>query len=61
MPKWIYKLYKTRLTYEIDKAAMVAYVDINKPERYIIGDDKDALQTLCAHFAAAGYCVIVRD
>lgn len=52
---------KTRLTYVIDKAALVAYVDVNKPDKYIIGDDRAALETLCGHFAAAGYCVIVRD
>lgn len=61
MPDWFYKLYKFRLNYQIDKEAMVAYVDINKPDRFVIGDDRTALEALCAHFAAAGYCVIVRD
>lgn len=61
MPKWFYNLYKTRLTYKIDKEAMVAYVDVNKPDRYIIGDDRNAVDSLRDHFVAAGYCVIVRD
>lgn len=61
MKNWFYNLYKTRLTYHIDKEAMVAYVDVNKPDKYIIGDDRNALESLCAHLVAAGYCVIVRD
>ena len=59
--KWIYKLYKFRLTYKIDKEAMVAFVDINKPDKYIDGDNRSALETLVNFFTAAGYCVIVRD
>lgn len=52
---------KMRLQYQIDKEAMVAYVDVNKPDKFIIGDDRNALDALCNHFAGAGYCVIVRD
>lgn len=52
---------KTRLRYTIDKEAMVAYIDVNKLDKYIIGDDRAALDTMCSHFSAAGYCVIVRD
>jgi len=57
---WYYNLYKMRLTYKIDKEAMVAYVDINKPINYVIGDDKVVVNDLCGHFNAAGYHVIVR-
>jgi hypothetical protein len=59
--KWFYSLYPTRLKYQIDKEAMVAYVDVNKPDRYIVGDDRNTLNTLIEHFTTAGYCVIVRD
>lgn len=61
MLNWIYNLYKTRLTYKLGKLAMVAYVTINKPERYLNNEDRTVLETLCNHFANAGYCVIVQD
>lgn len=61
MLKWFYNFYRTRLKYQIDKEAMVAYVDVNKPDGFILGDDRLTLDTLIQHFTAAGYCVIVRD
>jgi hypothetical protein len=61
MKNWFYSLYKFRIRYRIDKEAMVAYIDVNKPDEYIIGDDRSALDTLTAHFVAAGYCVLVED
>lgn len=61
MHKWFYNLYRTRLKYKVDKEAMVAYVDVNKPDIYLIDDDRTTLHTLIQHFITAGYCVIVRD
>lgn len=61
MLKLFYSLYKTKMKYRIDKEAMVAIVDVNKPDGYIEGDDKAALEALVNHFAMAGYCVIVRN
>ncbi len=68
MPKWIVQLHKaymerrkTRLKYLIDKEAMITFIDASKPEQYIIGNDRQALDTMINHFTTAGYCVIVRD
>jgi hypothetical protein len=61
MRAWFYSLYRTRLSYKIDKETMIVYVDVNKPMKYLAGDDRTSLEDLCAHLNAGGYHVIVRD
>lgn len=61
LKNWYYSLYKFRMEYTIDKAAMVARVKTNKPDNYIFGDERIALTTLTNHFTVAGYCVLVED
>ena len=61
MPKWYYKLYKTRLNYSIDKEAMIAYVTINKPEGNIEPVEVQTLEGLKDFLTTAGYFVIVYD
>jgi hypothetical protein len=40
---------------------MIAYVDVNKPEHLLSGDDKDTVAGLVQFFTTAGYFVIVRN
>lgn len=60
MLNWFYGLFQTRLRYEYNKEIMIAYIDVNKPEKLIIGDDKNAIEGMAQFLTAAGYYVVVR-
>lgn len=60
MFNWLYKRIRTEITYTTDTVVKVVYVDVNKPESFIIGDDKTTVEGLAQFLTAAGYFVIVR-
>jgi len=60
MKRWLYKLYKLRTDYTLDKEGMVAVIRTNKPVEVLEGEEAEAMQTLMEHFSGRGYHVIVR-
>jgi hypothetical protein len=60
MLNWFYKRIRTEIKYTTDIVVKVIYVDVNKPESFIIGDDKTTVEGLAQFLTSAGYYVIVR-
>lgn len=61
MPQWVYKLYKFRFEYTVDKEIMFVFVDINKPEKVLTADEQAELTAFISALHVKGYDVIVRD